>query len=152
MKIAAKDYDRLTMAQMLEIDRRFYQIKAVVSYEDETWHIEGNASPEDRRKIFGVLNKECGPGKKFDRDKIPMHLVPLDAVGEIAKVLDHGAKKYGTNNWQHLSDGQNRYLGALLRHLMAYQKGELKDLESGLSHLAHAGCNLLFLLWLELNG
>jgi hypothetical protein len=39
-----------------------------------------------------------------------------------------------------------------MRHLNAYQKGELKDPETGLSHLAHASCGLMMLLEFEQTG
>jgi hypothetical protein len=36
-----------------------------------------------------------------------------------------------------------------MRHLHAFNDGEDKDPESGLSHLAHASCCLMFLLEFE---
>jgi hypothetical protein len=39
-----------------------------------------------------------------------------------------------------------------MRHLMAYQRGEAKDAETGLSHLAHASCGLMMLLEFEQTG
>jgi hypothetical protein len=44
-----------------------------------------------------------------------------------------------------------RLVGAVLRHTFAWMRGESIDPESGLSHLAHAACGLLFLLAYELN-
>ena len=38
-----------------------------------------------------------------------------------------------------------------MRHLIAWRKGELIDPESKLPHLAHAGCNLIFLNWQDNN-
>lgn len=64
---------------------------------------------------------------------------------EIAKVLDFGAKKYDSWNWSK-GIAWSRVYGALLRHLFAWWRGEDRDPESGLSHLAHAGCCLVFLL------
>ena len=40
----------------------------------------------------------------------------------------------------------------MLRHIFAWASGERVDAESGLSHLAHAGANVLFLLTYELKG
>jgi hypothetical protein len=34
----------------------------------------------------------------------------------------------------------------MIRHLFAFARGVDKDPETGLSHLAHLGCNVLFLL------
>jgi hypothetical protein len=38
------------------------------------------------------------------------------------------------------------------RHLTAWSMGENTDPETGLSHLAHAACNMLFLLAYEIRG
>ena len=88
---------------------------------------------------------------KFDQQKARMELVPGDALEEIAKVLAFGAKKYGDNNWR-AGMGWTRFVGACLRHTYSWLRGEDKDPETGLSHLAHAGCCILFLLNYELNG
>jgi len=87
-------------------------------------------------------------GKKFDTDKPRMELLSPIALGEIAKVLTHGAKKYDAHNWR---GGfiWSRVLGAALRHLLSFIGGEDKDPESGLSHLAHVGCCIMFLLEFE---
>lgn len=90
-------------------------------------------------------------GKKYDQDKLKVELLYKDLVNEledIAKVLSFGAKKYGSRNWQNLDNAQERYTAALIRHTNAFMKGELLDPESGLSHLAHAGCCILFLMFL----
>ncbi len=81
--------------------------------------------------------------------KIRFELVPSDALEEIAAVLTFGAAKRGENNWtkgQHWS----RYLGAALRHIYSYMRGENFDPETNRSHLAHAGCCVLFLLSYQL--
>lgn len=88
---------------------------------------------------------------KFDSDKIKVELLPTAAVEEIAKVLTFGAQKYDSHNWRHGFEW-SRPLGACFRHLFAWARGIDKDPETGLSHLAHAGCNILFLLTFELEG
>jgi hypothetical protein len=85
-------------------------------------------------------------GMKFDKDKPQMELLPFNTLVEIAKVLSVGANKYGKYNWKMMED-TSRYEAALLRHYAAYQSGEMYDRETGLSHLAHLGCNALFLLY-----
>jgi len=89
-------------------------------------------------------------GTKFDGDKIPLHLLPTPALEEIAKVLDFGQKKYDSWNW---AKGMKwtRLIGACMRHLFAWARGESIDPETGLSHLAHLGCCVLFLLQYELS-
>lgn len=84
---------------------------------------------------------------KFDGEKVPLDLLPFESIEEIAKVLQFGAKKYSANNWrEHGGIKWGRLSGAALRHIFAWSKGEDNDPESGLSHLAHAGCCILFLL------
>ena len=84
--------------------------------------------------------------KKFDEGKLPLELLPSESLEEIAKVLQFGAAKYDSWNW---TNGLkwSRCLGATLRHLYKWARGIDVDEESGISHLAHAGCNILFLLW-----
>lgn len=90
-------------------------------------------------------------GKRFDGDKIRLELLPFDALEEVGKVLTFGAKKYGDRNWE-LGFNYSRVLGCLCRHVFAYARGEKIDSESGLSHMAHAACNVLMLLAFEKRG
>ena len=90
-------------------------------------------------------------GLKYDDGKPPMDLLPGEALEAIAQALAFGAKKYGRDNWRK-GFNWSRLLGAGLRHLSAFGRGERKDPESGLSHLAHAGAMLLFLLTHEVTG
>ena len=69
---------------------------------------------------------------------------------EVSKVLTFGAEKYGPKNWRELEDLQNRYSSAALRHVFSHLDGSELDEDSGLSHLAHAICCLLFKLEIEL--
>lgn len=65
---------------------------------------------------------------------------------EVLKVRDFGAIKYSADNWK-LGFSYKRGLNAALRHLNAFIGGEALDSESGLSHLAHAGCSLEHVIW-----
>lgn len=77
-----------------------------------------------------------------------MDLLPTSSLSEIAKVLDFGAKKYAAHNWRKGMEW-SRLIASSLRHITSFNDGEDKDPESGLSHLAHAGCCILFLLEYE---
>ena len=88
-------------------------------------------------------------GMKFDSRKPRWSLLPKGAVLQIIEALEFGAAKYAENNWQKVDNGRQRYYDALMRHLEAWWSGEKTDRESGLSHLAHAGCCLVFLLWID---
>ena len=82
---------------------------------------------------------------KHDGDKPRPELLPPAALMAISEVLATGARKYDDNNWMH-TPGYSRYYGAALRHLLAWWGGEDLDPETGLHHLAHAGCCVLFML------
>ena len=89
-------------------------------------------------------------GIKHDSKKPKMNLLPPKAIIEVGKVLTFGAEKYGAENWKELEDLQNRYTAGALRHIFAHMDGEQLDPETGLSHMAHALCCLLFKLEIEL--
>lgn len=87
-------------------------------------------------------------GKKYDGGKERWDLVHWDAMTDLAKVLTYGAKKYDDHNWKLVLDGKGgrgRYFAAAMRHLIAWESGESLDPGSGLPHLAHAQCCLMFL-------
>ena len=86
---------------------------------------------------------------KHDQSKIRPSLLPLAELNQVIEVLEFGADKYSVDNWQTVPDGRRRYTVALLRHSMAYARGEQVDDESGLHHLAHAACCALFIMWFD---
>ena len=91
-------------------------------------------------------------GVKHDEGKNRLDLIEPEFIDGICEVLTFGAKEYGENSWQNVENGENRYYAAAMRHLLAYRKGEKKDAESGLSHLYHVACNMMFLAhWEESN-
>lgn len=84
-------------------------------------------------------------GIKYDGGKERMDLISPIAVRELAKVLGAGAIKYGDSNWR-AGIKWSRVIAAALRHIFSWLRGETHDRETGLNHLAHAMCNLHFLL------
>lgn len=90
-------------------------------------------------------------GVKHDGEKDPWHLLPWDAIGAIVKVLAFGAKKYAPRNWEK-GMAWSRCYSALIRHMTAWWDGEDKDPETGMSHLWHAGCCIVFLIAFEMRG
>ena len=83
-------------------------------------------------------------GKKYDQEKPRMDLLSSLWLEAVSKVLTFGAKKYAAHDWR---DGieRSRLIAAAFRHLSAYNRGEDFDKETGLSHLAHASCFLMFM-------
>lgn len=94
----------------------------------------------------GVDEGDENPQKR-DSGKLRYDLIPPIAAKALAVVLTYGAKKYSVDNWRGVEDFHARYTAALYRHIEAWRSGELYDQESGIHHLAHALCNLVFLLW-----
>lgn len=84
---------------------------------------------------------------KHDQEKPRVDLVPFDAIEAAGEVLAFGARKYGTWNWvQGQGLAWHRLARAALSHIGKWAMGEDNDPESGLSHLAHALCCIMFLM------
>lgn len=83
-------------------------------------------------------------GVKHDSNKSRVDLISPIALEDLGMVLKHGAAKYGEHNWRE-GLAWSRLIGAALRHLLAFMRGEDLDPESGLSHVSHAMCNLMML-------
>lgn len=109
--------------------------------------VAGSGSSAGSASITSESTKS-GSAMKFDEGKLPVNLLSTEALLQTAAVLKFGADKYHAHNWR---DGfaWSRPLAAAMRHIMAYNDGEDKDPESGLSHLAHAACSIMFLLEFE---
>lgn len=88
-------------------------------------------------------------GVKFDADKPRWDIAPWREIEQEVEVLTAGAKKYSPDNWQRVPDARDRYFAALMRHIIAWRKGEILDSEDGKPHLAHAACNIHFLQWFD---
>lgn len=88
-------------------------------------------------------------GIKFDSEKIDWSLLEpmLPILESTVKVLMYGEKKYSRNNWKKVRPTR-RYYAALVRHLN-WNRIEYLDPESGLPHLSHAMCCMLFIIWQE---
>jgi len=91
-------------------------------------------------------------GMKWDQEKAKWYLLPLDIIEEVVKVLTFGARKYADNNWQIVvseEGGVDRYYSAMMRHVRAWQSGEIYDKETGIHHFAHAMCCAIFIMWYD---
>ena len=90
-------------------------------------------------------------GLKYDSGKPQYSRLPQPALAEVCRVLEYGARKYEWGNWAKVRPIR-RYIDAAFRHLYAYVGGEDQDPESGLHHLAHAACSVLFALNMSMHG
>ena len=100
-------------------------------------------------QVVAGLSGEAKQGIKYDDGKARWELIPFRAMRDVVDVLTYGSRKYADDNWKIVPDARKRYVSAAFRHLTDWAGGEKKDSETGKSHLAHAICCLLFLLWFE---
>jgi hypothetical protein len=98
--------------------------------------------------------------QKKDAGKPQWRLLPWLGTQAVVRILEFGARKYSENGWRSVDNWEKRYFDAAFRHMIAVARGEQFDICpahkgvrpadckdcSGEPHLAHAACNLLFLL------
>ena len=96
------------------------------------------------KQAYGGRSKSA----KADAGKWRPTLVHTKLKKAIAAVREYGIRKYGDEeNWRKVEP--ERYRDALERHWCAYLDGEKRDAESGLPHLWHIACNVMFLIVME---
>jgi hypothetical protein len=86
-------------------------------------------------------------GIKLDDGKPQMDLLDSEFLEGLSRVLSFGAKKYSAHNWRkgiHVS----RLVAAAYRHLGAINRNEDIDSETGLPHVHHLACCVMFLSWM----
>ena len=132
------------MEQMLQ---QLHRIKPAKKEEDLDEVYEQLKRSEATRAAF--KSDSVATGVKYDSGKLQWTLLPFRAINEVLEVLSFGAKKYAADNWKIVPEARTRYVDAAFRHLTDWHLKEKLDGETGKSHLAHAICCLLFLLWFE---
>ena len=100
-------------------------------------------------KTAKEIKEKQKKGVKFDNGKPRWGLVPFKQFEEVVKILTFGSQKYSDDNWKYVDGAPERYFDAMLRHITQWRMGEKVDSESGMSHLAHAICCGLFLMWFD---
>jgi hypothetical protein len=93
------------------------------------------------------------PGAKLDSGKVlPWLCISgfAHALTAIADVTTKGAQKYTPNGWVTVPNGEERYMEAFGRHMMALGRGETVDPDTQCLHKAQMIWNLLASLELEL--
>jgi len=85
-----------------------------------------------------------GKGLRYNIGKIRLDLIPASVIEAIGSVLTHGCKKYEDRNWEK-GLGWTGVMASLKRHLLAWDRGEDYDPESGLLHIDHILCNATFI-------
>jgi len=93
------------------------------------------------------------PGSKLDQGKpLPWLCIAgfSRALAAVADVTTKGARKYTPNGWAYVLGGEERYMEAFSRHMLALGKGERFDQDTGCLHKAQMAWNILASLELEL--
>ena len=89
-----------------------------------------------------------GDENKYDGEKTRLDLVEPSLIEAVGRVRTYGVSKYkAEQSWRNVEP--SRYIAAAMRHFEAYRKGEKDDPESGLPHLWHCACNIMFLIEME---
>jgi mutator protein MutT len=96
--------------------------------------------------------KATNPKDFVAGSKLPLHLWPPTATALGCIAMLEGMAKYGRNNWRPAGALASVYVGAGLRHLLAWYEGENNAPDSGLPHLGHALACLAILVDAQANG
>lgn len=112
-------------------------------------HREGPGMPKTAQEEWeDETILRVAEGRKDDGGKSPHHLIAPEMPEALAQVLAFGAAKYAPRNWEKGMDW-SRPFSALMRHMWAWWRGEGADPETGMSHLWHAACCIMFLVAYE---
>ena len=96
------------------------------------------------------MSNEWNQEAKSDAGKNRLDLVFPSIIEELGLIRTYGSKKYkDPENWIRVEEAKARYTAAAMRHFEAWRSGNKFDTESGLRHLSHCACNLMFLIELE---
>jgi len=127
-----------------------YPVEGVEEFDQETretMEAEAELGCELTRWGDKVDTHSTG-AKRANGGKIRWDLMPIAPMRDTALIWTFGADKYGDRNWEKGFDWSGPY-ASMQRHLQAWFAGEDFDPESGMSHLAHAACNLMMLQQFE---
>jgi hypothetical protein len=106
-----------------------------------SWVEEIKKTTELVREAFGI---------KHDNNKPRMDLLDSEFLTGLSQVLTFGANKYDAHNWRR-GINYSRLIAAAYRHLGSINGGEDMDSESGLPHVYHLACCVMFLSWMMTN-
>ena len=97
---------------------------------------ENKMKEKQENKVGGAMRSDTG--------KPRLDLLSPVAMEGTAQILTFGAVKYSPGNWKK-GMAWSRCIASLMRHLFKFMSGEDFDKESGLPHIDHVACNVMFL-------
>lgn len=106
---------------------------------------EVKVEAKGKRDFDGTIDGAGYKGSMDDPAKPPISLISRTFIWCVARVLGKGAAKYARGNWAR-GMSFSEVINGVMRHVTAWSSGETYDPETGLNHLAHAACGLMFLL------
>jgi hypothetical protein len=98
-----------------------------------------------------IKKHKLGEGLKRDHGKLEWDKFLWAEAEQVMEVMQFGAKKYAWYNFSKVENAHERYFSAAIRHLLEYKYGRRTDGESLKKTLAHAVCDLMFLMHLDNN-
>lgn len=81
---------------------------------------------------------------RFNSGKPQWSIIDFESLEPMVRVLEYGTKKYSRNNWKK-GLPVTEIIDSLMRHTISLLNGEDNDQESGLPHVGHMFCNVMFL-------
>ena len=94
-------------------------------------------TPEDSAVQLGYLKDNPKLIRAMKDGKAPLEYLIYSVLESEARVLKHGADKYGARNWLIDKILASTYEGSMLRHFLSWAGGEDLDPDSGEPHLSH---------------
>jgi len=135
-----------TVSKMCEACRAYIGAKTEAVAEGLGMPEAKSLTQKELHTLFkpGQESKPPISGTKHDKSKVRMELLSGPALVGLSKVLTFGGIKYDDHNWRN-GFKWSRLIGAAQRHLVAFMSGEDIDPESGLPHIDHLACCVMFL-------
>lgn len=92
----------------------------------------------------GTIDGAGVKGSMTDATKPPLSLIDPTFILGLGAVLGFGAKKYAAGNWLR-GMKWSEVMNGIKRHIASIEMGEMLDSDSGLPHVYHASCGIMFL-------